>query len=182
MSAQSRVTSRCDVAHCFREEFYHFLPVLLRGMLPLFSIMTLCHRVWSINTSLKSHKINFKRFEIIAKLCFCKYDIYRFDNLIFFHKFKYLNKNTQAYSCRIKVIYIVIFELAYHFDFISNNFQYLPPFFTNKEIVLFYHALGLPLCLLFTPLCHATAKFSRNYSIAAHALCLLGHKIMKSHF
>ena len=42
MSAQhSRVTSRCDVAHCGREELYHFLPFLLQGMLPLFSIMTL---------------------------------------------------------------------------------------------------------------------------------------------
>ena len=41
MSAQSRVTSRCDIAHCGREELHHFFPVLLRGMLPLFSIMTL---------------------------------------------------------------------------------------------------------------------------------------------
>ena len=29
-----------DVARCGREELHHFLPVLLRGMLPLFSIMT----------------------------------------------------------------------------------------------------------------------------------------------
>ena len=41
MSAQSGVTSCCDVAHCDREELHHFRPVLLRGMLPLFSIMTL---------------------------------------------------------------------------------------------------------------------------------------------
>ena len=41
MSAQSWVTSRCDVAHCDREELHYFLPVLLRGVLPLFSIMTL---------------------------------------------------------------------------------------------------------------------------------------------
>ena len=38
MSAHPRVTSRCDVAHCGREELHHFLPVLLRGMLPLFSM------------------------------------------------------------------------------------------------------------------------------------------------
>ena len=42
MSTQSRVTSRCDVAHSGRENLHHFLQVLLRGMLPLFSIMTLC--------------------------------------------------------------------------------------------------------------------------------------------
>ena len=41
MSAQSLVTSRCDVAHCGRENLHQFLPVLLRGMLPLFIIMTL---------------------------------------------------------------------------------------------------------------------------------------------
>ena len=41
MSEQFRVTSRCDVAHSGRENLQHFLPVLLRGMLPLFSIMTL---------------------------------------------------------------------------------------------------------------------------------------------
>ena len=41
MSVQSRVTSRCDVAHSGRENLHHFLAVLLRGMLPLFSIMTL---------------------------------------------------------------------------------------------------------------------------------------------
>ena len=40
MSAKSRLTSRCDVANCGREELHHFLPVLLRCMLPLFSIMT----------------------------------------------------------------------------------------------------------------------------------------------
>ena len=45
MSVQSRVTSRCDVALCGRKELHHFLPVLLPGMLPLFSIMTL--RCWS---------------------------------------------------------------------------------------------------------------------------------------
>ena len=39
MSAQSRVTSRCEVAHSGRENLHQFLPVLLRGMLPLFSIM-----------------------------------------------------------------------------------------------------------------------------------------------
>ena len=32
---------RCDVAPSGRENVHHFLPVLLRGMLPLFSIMTL---------------------------------------------------------------------------------------------------------------------------------------------
>ena len=42
MSEQFRVTSRSDVAHSGRENLHHFLPVLLRGMLPLFSIMTLC--------------------------------------------------------------------------------------------------------------------------------------------
>ena len=41
MSVQSRVTSPCDVAHCGREELHHFLSVILQGMLPLFSIMTL---------------------------------------------------------------------------------------------------------------------------------------------
>ena len=41
MSAQSQVTSLCHVAHSGRENLHHFLPVLLRGMLPLFSIMTL---------------------------------------------------------------------------------------------------------------------------------------------
>ena len=44
MQARSpvRVTSRCDVAHSGRENLHHFFPVLLRGILPLFSIMTLC--------------------------------------------------------------------------------------------------------------------------------------------
>ena len=42
MSAQSHVTSRSDVAHCGREELLHFLPVLLRGLLHLFSIIWLC--------------------------------------------------------------------------------------------------------------------------------------------
>ena len=42
MTALSRLTSRCDVAHSGRENLHHFLPVLLRGMLPLFSIKTLC--------------------------------------------------------------------------------------------------------------------------------------------
>ena len=32
---------RCDVAHFGREKLHHFLPVLSRGMLPLFNIMTL---------------------------------------------------------------------------------------------------------------------------------------------
>ena len=41
MSKQSRVTSRCDVAHSGRESLHHFLPVLLRFMLPLISIMTM---------------------------------------------------------------------------------------------------------------------------------------------
>ena len=41
MSVQSRVTSRCDVAHCGPKELHHFLSVLLRGMLLLFSIVTL---------------------------------------------------------------------------------------------------------------------------------------------
>ena len=36
--------SRCDVAHSGRENLHHFLPVLLRGNLPLFSIMTLWTR------------------------------------------------------------------------------------------------------------------------------------------
>ena len=45
MSAQFRVTSRYDVAYCGREGLHHFLPVLLRGMLPLFSIMTLCSSI-----------------------------------------------------------------------------------------------------------------------------------------
>ena len=35
------MTSRRDVAHSGRENLHHFLPVLLRGMLPLFSIITL---------------------------------------------------------------------------------------------------------------------------------------------
>ena len=43
MSVQSRVTSRCDVAHCGPKELHHFLPVLLRGMLLLFSIVGLLH-------------------------------------------------------------------------------------------------------------------------------------------
>ena len=42
MSAQSRVTSRCAVAHSGREYLNHYLPILMRGMLPLFSIVTLC--------------------------------------------------------------------------------------------------------------------------------------------
>ena len=33
------VTSHCDVAHCGWEELHHFLPILLRGMLSLFSII-----------------------------------------------------------------------------------------------------------------------------------------------
>ena len=41
MSEQSRVTSQCDVAHSGRENLHHFIDVLMRGMLPLFSIMTL---------------------------------------------------------------------------------------------------------------------------------------------
>ena len=41
MSAQSRVTSRCDVVHSGRESLHLFIPVLLRDMLPLFTIMTL---------------------------------------------------------------------------------------------------------------------------------------------
>ena len=41
LSAQSQVTSRCDVRFCGGEELHHFLPVLLRGMLSLFSIVTL---------------------------------------------------------------------------------------------------------------------------------------------
>ena len=36
------MTSRCDVANSGRENLHHFLPVLLRAMLTLFSIMTLC--------------------------------------------------------------------------------------------------------------------------------------------
>ena len=35
------MTSRCDVAYSGRENLHHFLLVLLRGMLPLFSTMTL---------------------------------------------------------------------------------------------------------------------------------------------
>ena len=42
----NRVTSRCDVTHSGRENLHHFLPVPLRGMLPLFSIMTLWYRVF----------------------------------------------------------------------------------------------------------------------------------------
>ena len=35
MGAQSRVTSRCDVAHSGRENLHQFLPILLQGMLSL---------------------------------------------------------------------------------------------------------------------------------------------------
>ena len=35
----------CDITHYDREELHHFLPVLLRGMLPLCSIMTLCNHL-----------------------------------------------------------------------------------------------------------------------------------------
>ena len=48
MNAQSRVTSCCDVAHSGRENLHHFLQVLLRGILPLFSIVTL----WSQSKSI----------------------------------------------------------------------------------------------------------------------------------
>ena len=34
MSAQSRVTSRCDAAHCGREELHHFLPLSLARFAP----------------------------------------------------------------------------------------------------------------------------------------------------
>ena len=47
------VTSRCDVAHFCREELHHFLPVLLRGMLPLFSIMTLGFSIPCCERSMK---------------------------------------------------------------------------------------------------------------------------------
>ena len=40
-AVSSDVAHCCDVAHCGREELHHFLPVLLRGMLSLLSIMTL---------------------------------------------------------------------------------------------------------------------------------------------
>ena len=56
MNAQSRVTSRCDVAYSGRENLYQFLPVLLRGMLPLFSIMTL----WIHNQIKLINKIKFR--------------------------------------------------------------------------------------------------------------------------
>ena len=42
MSKQSRVTSRCDVAHCGRENLHHFLPILLWRHALSSSIMTLC--------------------------------------------------------------------------------------------------------------------------------------------
>ena len=45
--------SRCDVAHSGRENLHHFLPVLLRGMLPLFSIMTL----WVVSRPLLNSNI-----------------------------------------------------------------------------------------------------------------------------
>ena len=57
MSAQSRVMSRCDVAHCGGEDLHHFLAVLLRGMLPLFSIMTL----WNYHGPASYPTINFRR-------------------------------------------------------------------------------------------------------------------------
>ena len=59
MSAQYRVMSRCDVPHCGWEELHHFLPVLLQGMLPLFSIITLwpyslvCHERMTFESPLK---------------------------------------------------------------------------------------------------------------------------------
>ena len=47
--AVSSDAARCDVAHCGVEESHHFLPVLMQGMLTLFSIMTVinivCERV-----------------------------------------------------------------------------------------------------------------------------------------
>ena len=43
------LTSRCDVAHSGGENLHHYLPFLLRGMLPLFSVMTLFSTpTWSL--------------------------------------------------------------------------------------------------------------------------------------
>ena len=71
MSAQPRVTSRCDVAHCGREELHHFLPVLLRGMLPLFSIMTL----WSafIQSKLTGGFVDINSFSAMVIYCTTNY-------------------------------------------------------------------------------------------------------------
>ena len=86
MSAQSRVTSRCDVAHSGRENLHQFLPILLWGHALSSSIMTLwlCWNAFIF--------INFEQVASIDILClvywnFCQmveripYPIYHFTEI-----------------------------------------------------------------------------------------------------
>ena len=41
--AVSSDVTACDFAHCGQKELHHFLQVLFRGLLPLFSIVTQCY-------------------------------------------------------------------------------------------------------------------------------------------
>ena len=77
MSAQSRVTSRCDVAHSGWEKLHHSLPVLLRDMLPLFSIMTL----WVFLRQWLTREAGW-RYGIMSTVPYEQQKLYRQNNLI----------------------------------------------------------------------------------------------------
>ena len=77
------VASLCDIAHCGREELHHFLPVLLRGMLPLFNIMTLCSAPTPHQAPVQ-HKYNLRSSPELSTLPqYCSYYFFT-KNVVYF--------------------------------------------------------------------------------------------------